>query len=129
MSIQFAQAIAESGGGQSNLGKNANNHFGMMAFSDWNGQVIKSSTGNWKKYKSVEDSYRDHAEFLYNNYTHAVGKPAEYWINNCKGYGSGNYWKNLGSVVNIYDLTQYDKIKNTSNSCYDIYDIKTWFFG
>ena len=70
VSVQIAQAIAESGGGKSNLGKTANNHFGMMAFSDWKGEVIKSSTGNWKKYPSVKDSYRDHAEFLYNNYTH-----------------------------------------------------------
>jgi flagellum-specific peptidoglycan hydrolase FlgJ len=110
VSIQIAQAIAESGGGKSNLGKNANNHFGMMAFSNWNGQVIRSSTGNWKKYNTVEDSYRDHAEFLHDNYTHAVGKPADYWVKNCKGYGASNkYWKHIGSIIDLYDLTKYDK--------------------
>jgi len=119
VSIQFAQAIAESGGGKSNIGKVANNHFGMMAFSDWKGEVYKSSSGNWKKYKSVKDSYRDHAEFLYKHYQHAVGKPASYWVKHCKGYGAGNYWQKLNKYILTYDLVKYDKTKLE-------HDIENW---
>jgi uncharacterized FlgJ-related protein len=119
VSIQLAQAIAESGGGKSNIGKVANNHFGMMAFSDWDGQVYKSSSGNWKKYKTVEDSYKDHAEFLYNHYQHAIGKPAPYWIKHCKGYGAGNYWNKLNKYILMYDLLKYDKTKLE-------HDIENW---
>lgn len=109
VSIQFAQAIAESGCGESGLGKKANNHFGMMAFPDWKGSVYNASNGtNWKIYKTLEDCYRDHAEFLNANYQHAIGKPASYWVNNCKGYGVGNYWKKLDDVIKMYDLTKYD---------------------
>jgi flagellum-specific peptidoglycan hydrolase FlgJ len=121
VSIQIAQAIAESGGGKSNIGKVANNHFGIMAFSNWRGKVYKSTSGNWRKYDSVEDSYSDHAEFLYEHYQHAVGKPASYWIKNCGGYGSKGYWLKLNKVILMYDLYKYDKISIE-------YDIENWFY-
>ena len=120
VSIQLAQAIAESGGGKSNIGKVANNHFGIMAFSNWRGGVYKSKSGNWRKYDSVEDSYGDHAEFLYEHYQHAVGKPASYWIKNCGGYGGRGYWNKLKKFIQTYELHKYDKISLE-------YDIEKWF--
>lgn len=107
-SIQIAQAIAESGGGRSNIAKKSNNHFGIRAYKNWNGEIYQSESGNWRKYDSNVDSYIDHAIFLNQYYDHAIGKPASYWINNCRGYGGENYWLKIGKIIEIYNLTKYD---------------------
>lgn len=107
-SIQIAQAIAESGGGRSNIAKKSNNHFGIRAYKNWSGKIYNSGSGNWRKYNSVEESYIDHAIFLSEYYDHAIGKPAKYWINNCKGYGSGDYWLKIGKIIEMYNLEKYD---------------------
>ena len=39
-SITLAQAIVESGSGESNLAKQANNHFGIKCKTEWTGDII-----------------------------------------------------------------------------------------
>lgn len=103
-SIQIAQAIAESGGGRSNVAKKSNNHFGIKAYKNWPGKSYNS----YRAYDNSIDSYIDHAIFLNQYYDHAIGKPASYWINNCKGYGAGNYWIEIGKIIDLYNLQKYD---------------------
>lgn len=75
-SITIAQAILESGWGQSRLAKDYNNLFGIKADVNWKGEYVtletrefKSSTvnGKFRKYKDAGQSIDDHAKFLYEN--------------------------------------------------------------
>jgi LysM repeat protein len=67
-SITMAQAIHESGAGQGDLALKSNNHFGIKCKSDWTGDVVyhdDDAAGEcFRSYSSVEDSYRDHSDFL-----------------------------------------------------------------
>jgi flagellum-specific peptidoglycan hydrolase FlgJ len=122
VSIQLAQAITESGGGNCELGKNANNIFGMKYYKEmFSGEYYTSSDGTkWRKYPSIKESFRDHAEFLNKYYNHAVNKDWEYWVKECKGYGGPGYWKFIGDVIKKYKLYEYDdlvvKLQNKNKS-------------
>lgn len=109
-SIQLAQAIGESGAGKSQLAISANNLFGMKYYKElFDGDYIVSESGvKWRKYDDFEDSFEDHAIFLNKYYSHAVDKDWKFWVNNCKGYGAGQYWKHIGDIIELYDLEKYD---------------------
>ena len=111
-SIQLAQAMVESGGGKSMVAKMTNNLFGMKYYKSlFKGSYWTSPSGTkWRKYDSVEDSFRDHAEFLDRFYPKAIGKDWKFWIKNCKGYGEGKYWEHIGSVIENYELWRYDDL-------------------
>lgn len=114
-SVQLAQAITESGGGKSELAKIANNLFGMKYYKEiFNGDyIVASDKTKWRKYKSFEDSFIDHADFLNKYFNHAVGKDWKYWANNCTGYGAMGYWKHIGEVIKQYKLWEYDELIKT----------------
>ncbi len=67
-SITMAQALLESDCGNSRLATEANNHFGIKCKRDWTGETIShddDAPGEcFRKYPSVEASFRDHSEFL-----------------------------------------------------------------
>ena len=67
-SITLAQALLESGAGQSPLATVANNHFGMKCHNDWQGEKYYKDDEKEKEcfraFASVEDSYRAHSDFL-----------------------------------------------------------------
>jgi len=69
-SITLAQGMLESGYGRSTLAIKGNNHFGIKCHSDWTGAKIYHDDNKkgecFRAYRSVEDSYRDHSEFLVN---------------------------------------------------------------
>jgi len=117
-SVQLAQAIAESGGGLSDIAKKSNNLFGMKYFKElYSGDYYTSSSGTkWRKYDNFKDSFKDHAYFLHKYYLHAIGKDWKYWVNNCKGYGTNNYWRHIGMVIEKYELWRYDKLVNDYES-------------
>jgi LysM repeat protein len=66
-SITMAQGILESGSGNSSLAQKANNHFGIKCH-DWDGKKLKHDDDArrecFRKYRSAEESYRDHSDFL-----------------------------------------------------------------
>ena len=75
-SITTAQAILESGWGQSSLTKNSNNVFGIKADKRWNGKKIEVSTSEnyddkikayFRVYDSIEESIKDQGKFLTEN--------------------------------------------------------------
>jgi|688.fasta_scaffold233327_5 flagellum-specific peptidoglycan hydrolase FlgJ len=114
VSIQLGQAIAESGGGKSDIGKKANNLFGMVYYKElYKGDYYETPSGSkWRKYNSFKDSFHDHAEFLYTFYRHAIGKEWKYWVNNCGGYGGTNYWDHIGKYIINNELDKYDEVVN-----------------
>lgn len=67
-SITLAQGILESGSGNSDLARKANNHFGIKCHKGWTGKTYIMDDDEkdecFRKYKSPEESYRDHSLFL-----------------------------------------------------------------
>ena len=67
-SITLAQGILESDAGNSNLAKEANNHFGIKCHKEWTGETYimddDAKDECFRKYRSVLDSYDDHGMFL-----------------------------------------------------------------
>jgi LysM repeat protein len=67
-SIKLAQAILESGSGNSNLAQKANNHFGIKCHKGWNGLSYHMDDDEknecFRQYNCPFDSYKDHSVFL-----------------------------------------------------------------
>ena len=67
-SITLAQGMLESGNGESKLATKGKNHFGIKCHKGWTGKSMKvddDARGEcFRVYDSVEESYRDHSDFL-----------------------------------------------------------------
>jgi LysM repeat protein len=117
--IKLAQGILESQAGESDLAKTSNNHFGIKCKTEWTGARTYHDDDEkgecFRVYQSVEESYRDHSDFLKNRpYYAALFKlnPADYeaWAKGLKqaGYAtSPSYPQQLLKVINDYNLQQY----------------------
>lgn len=75
-SITIAQAILESGWGESTLSSKYNNLFGIKADERWSGDSIDLETkenyddvivGAFRSYSDIKSSIKDHGKFLYEN--------------------------------------------------------------
>ncbi|WP_291067382.1 MULTISPECIES: glucosaminidase domain-containing protein [unclassified Empedobacter] len=125
-SITLAQGLLETGGGQSKLADQANNHFGIKCKGPEEWSLDKpriyhddDAKGEcFRKYTSVEESYRDHSKFLaLRPYYKAlfILDPTDYnaWANGLKksGYATDpKYASKLISRIEKYNLDQFDKI-------------------
>lgn len=119
-SITLAQGALESADGNSRLARNANNHFGIKCHNDWNGrktfQDDDARNECFRKYPSVEESYRDHSEYLRSKQRYAFlfeFDPTDYkaWARGLKkaGYAtSPTYADALIRIIEEYDLHTYD---------------------
>ena len=69
--ITLAQGLLETQNGNSDLLLASNNHFGIKCKSTWTAETVShddDAPGEcFRKYKSAEDSYRDHSNFLRGN--------------------------------------------------------------
>lgn len=67
-SITLAQGLLESAAGQSDLARNANNHFGIKCHKSWTGGRAYHTDDRpnecFRAYNTVLESYSDHAYFL-----------------------------------------------------------------
>ncbi len=67
-SITIAQGLFESGSGNGELARVANNHFGIKCTAEWTGKSYYKDDDNvndcFRVYDRPEDSFRDHSEFL-----------------------------------------------------------------
>jgi len=99
-SIKMAQAILESGNGNSQLSKKSNNHFGIKCKSNWQGQRVYHDDDEkgecFRKYDSVEDSYIDHTNFLVGNprYAFLFALPPDDYKGWAKGLKEAGYATN-----------------------------------
>lgn len=122
-SIKLAQGILESGAGMSDLARNSNNHFGIKCHQSWSGPRVfaPDDTPNdcFRKYARVEESYRDHSEFLANG---ARYRPLfDLSITDYKGWARGlqklgyatdrAYANKLIKLIEDYELYRYDDPK------------------
>ena len=130
-SLTIAQAILESGWGQSQLSTQANNLFGIKAYSDWNGATVTMATkeyvnGNYitinakfKAYSSWSDSIKDHNELLatqrYSKVRQASNyKEACYAVQEC-GYATApDYATALINMIESYNISAIDEECKTS---------------
>jgi len=67
-SITLAQGMIESGCGKSKLASETKNHFGIKCQKEWEGEKFYYDDDEknecFRKYKSVDESFRDHSMFL-----------------------------------------------------------------
>lgn len=114
-SIKMAQACLESSNGNSELSQKSNNHFGIKCKSNWTGKTVLYDDDHrnecFRKYKSVEDSYRDHTNFLVGNPRYAelfALAPDDYesWAKGLKkcGYATAPNYANL--LIKIIEENQ-----------------------
>lgn len=103
-SVTLAQMIIESGWGKTNLAQRQNNCFG-----------IRIGT-TWKSYNNIEQSIADHSYRLrysgyYKNVTAASTPYAQLQRIEAGGYAGNvkNYANEIMRVINLYNLTKYDK--------------------
>lgn len=118
-SITLAQGLFESGSGNGELARVANNHFGIKCTPNWTGKVYYKDDDNkndaFRVYDSAEESFRDHSLFLKRkNYTPLFDLDiADYkgWCRGLKkaGYATNpNYPSILIGIIEKYNLQQYD---------------------
>lgn len=121
-SITLSQGMLESGNGNSYLAKDGNNHFGIKCHK-WDGDKIYADDDAkgecFRKYKSVEDSYKDHSDFLRQNSRYHFLFELE--ITDYKGWAKGlkqagyatspTYADNLIKLIEKYELNDYDSGK------------------
>jgi len=118
-SITLAQGLFESGSGNGELAKVANNHFGIKCTSDWQGKGYYKDDDHtndcFRVYDKPEDSFRDHSLFLKRkNYAKLFDlDKTDYkgWAYGLKkaGYATNpNYPTLLINIIEKYSLYQYD---------------------
>lgn len=122
-SIKMAQALLESGAGQSSLAREANNHFGIKCGGSWNGgtyylhdddynskgQLIKSC---FREFSSSFESFVAHSEFLVTQNRYSFLFDFDYrdykaWAKGLKkaGYATDKaYPKKLINIIEKYQL-------------------------
>lgn len=118
-SITLAQGILESAAGESSLAKECNNHFGIKCGSDWYGRSTRKDDDRpnecFRCYKSVKESYDDHAKFLQRQrYAFLFDyKITDYksWAHGLKqaGYATDpKYPQKLINIIETYKLYEFD---------------------
>lgn len=134
-SVTIAQAILESNWGKSDLAVNANNLFGIKASPDWKGEIYSKKTkeqkptgeiyvitANFRKYKNIIDSIKDHDDFFVStpwrtkNYERVLNaknyKDQAQALRAC-GYATDiNYGNKLINLIERLGLQIYDKELN-----------------
>ncbi|HTE01671.1 MAG TPA: glucosaminidase domain-containing protein [Mucilaginibacter sp.] len=119
-SITLAQGLFESGSGNGELARVANNHFGIKCTAEWTGKSYykddDSANDCFRVYANPEDSFRDHSEFLKRpRYAKLFQLDKNDYVGWAKGLRAAGYATNpnyanlLINVIQKYNLDQYDR--------------------
>mgnify|MGYP002759338508 CR=1 FL=1 len=132
-SLTIAQAVLESGDGESTLAKEHNNHFGIKGKGDAGTAVMKTKEevggkiiqieAGFRKYSSIEACFADRTNLLRNARIGGANSPYRYrhifgmtdYIQACQaiqkaGYATSSiYAQSLIDLIAANNLTQYDK--------------------
>lgn len=134
-SVVIAQAICESGWGQSKIMMKANAIFGIKATSSWKGKVYNANTQEcydgstytnitacFRAYNSLSESIADYFDLItkLERYRKACvsNSPLE-CITAIKNGGyatSPTYINTIMSIINSNNLTKYDNVEDVENS-------------
>jgi Muramidase (flagellum-specific) len=116
----LAQGILESGAGNGDLTRRANNHFGIKCHKEWTGETVYHDDDElqecFRKYKDPKYSFRDHSLFLtqrsrYQDLFRLKKDDYKGWAKGLRkaGYATDpKYPDKLISIIERYNLTQYD---------------------
>jgi len=118
-SIILAQGILESSNGNSELARNANNHFGIKCTSDWNGKTYTMDDDKrnecFRRYPNADASFKDHSEFLKRSrYAHLFDLGTEDYKGWARGLKKAGYATNpkypqlLITIIEKYRLYKLD---------------------
>ncbi|MGC4129505.1 MAG: glucosaminidase domain-containing protein [Bergeyella sp.] len=119
-SITLAQGLLETGGGQSRLAKEGNNHFGIKCKEEWTGKTMKHTDDApnecFRVYDDPKESYEDHSKFLayrkyYQNLFTLDMKDYKAWAHGLKkaGYATNpKYAYILIGKIEKYRLYEFD---------------------
>ncbi|UJF30319.1 glucosaminidase domain-containing protein [Kaistella sp. 97-N-M2] len=120
-SITLAQGLLETGGGQSRLAQQGNNHFGIKCKEDWTGRTMSHTDDApnecFRVYDDPRQSYEDHSKFLayrkyYVNLFKLDEKDYKSWAHGLKkaGYATNpRYAYILIDKIEKYKLYEFDK--------------------
>ena len=120
-SITLAQGLLESGCGNSELAREAKNHFGIKCHKEWTGKTFTMDDDEknecFRKYENAEQSFVDHSLFLTGRKRYAALFELEItdyegWAKGLKaaGYATNpKYAQLLIARINQYDLTRFDR--------------------
>jgi hypothetical protein len=121
-SVTLAQGILESECGGSPLAVHANNHFGIKCHADWNGPYYVYNDDlpgeHFRKYINVNDSYKDHAEFLKSrpwygflfNYPRTDYRDWAFGLSKAGYATASDYAVRLVSIIQQNHLYDYDTV-------------------
>ena len=119
-SITLAQGLLESGSGLSTLAVNGKNHFGIKCHKGWTGGTMYMDDDRrgecFRVYGSVEESFRDHSDFLryrdrYKFLFDLERTDYKGWANGLKkaGYATDpKYASKLIKYIEDYNLSRFD---------------------
>lgn len=122
-SITLAQGILESGNGNSELAKYANNHFGIKCHG-WDGPGVYKDDDKkdecFRKYTNAFESFEDHSKFLAHRDRYAAlftleTTDYEKWAKGLRkaGYATNPKYANLLiELIESNGLYQYDRMQN-----------------
>ena len=122
-SITIAQGLLESGAGQSELTRRANNHFGIKCHG-WTGRTIYQDDDEFgecfRAYDNAFDSYEDHSKFLsgsqrYRSLFQLKSTDYKGWARGLKaaGYATNpQYDDKLIEIIQLYKLYEYDTVRH-----------------
>lgn len=139
-SVMMAQAMLESGYGQSDLASKHNNLFGIKAGPGYTGKKVLYWTkefinGQWytvqdyfRHYDDLESSFIDNATILRNgtSWDHSYYKGT--WKENCNSYRDATQWlqgryatdptyaSKLNRIIEQYNLTRFDTPSSGNNN-------------
>ena len=126
-SITLAQGILESGAGNGDLTKRANNHFGIKCHN-WTGEKVYHDDDKkgecFRKYNHPSESFKDHSKFLTSRGRYASlfqlnRKDYKGWAKGLRkaGYATDpKYPSKLISLIERYHLNDYDEVESSINS-------------
>ena len=143
-SVVIAQAICESGWGQSKIMMKANAIFGIKATSSWKGKVYNANTQEcydgstytnitacFRAYNSLAESISDYFDLITKLERYRKATVAETpleCITAIKNGGyatSPTYINTIMSIINSNNLTKYDNVEDVENSNYIEYIVKS----
>ncbi len=113
-SIILANGIYQSAAGNSEIAKNANNHFHILCGNEWDGNMKDFDGQCFRKYESAWASFRGHSQFVSEKCRSLKGLPhSDYksWAEGLSHLGFNDdrqLSKGLVRIIKKYNLDKYD---------------------
>lgn len=116
-SIIIAIALEESSAGNSEVARNANNHFGMKAGVNWKKGIYKSKAGNkFRKYNNVQESYDDFAALIARNYSALLKIDKSNYRKWAGGFQNSGYCRRKGYDRRLIQIIESHQLFNLDKS-------------